>query len=115
MMRSEKFDSRVKRRIGASAHLCEQPTNAGKMRLGKRDCAPSQRPHGVAICRQSIAKSAISCGTWRGGIGTSPIDAIRGASGMGNRAEAERSVPSARTIRPRPLFARKRSMTRSRT
>lgn len=103
MMLSKESEKCPKCCIGDAALLCKQCANADKAQRRQRDHAPRQRPHGVDICRQSTAGSAIARGTWRGGIDTLPIHAIRRPIGSGNQAEGERSVLSAQTIRPPPL------------
>lgn len=88
-MWSDGVEERVKSCVSDGARLRRPSVSAGNAKAEGSNHAPSQRPHGMAICRQSIARSAISCGAWRGGIGTCPIDAIRGPGGPGNRAEVE--------------------------
>lgn len=99
MMRSDAFDKFPECAIGDAARLCRPHAGAGHAKTAKTNHAQSQRLHGMAICRQRIARRTIPCGSWRGGIGTSPIDAVRGPSGSGNRAEVERSKRSAQAIR----------------
>lgn len=92
MMRSDAFDKFPECAIGYAARQCRPHAGAGNAKTAKTNHEQSPRPHGMAICRRSIARCAIPCGRWRGGIGTWPIDAIRGSGGSGNRAEAEREA-----------------------
>ncbi|MBK8336780.1 MAG: ATP-binding cassette domain-containing protein [Sterolibacteriaceae bacterium] len=68
----------------------------GALHAGLRAAQPDLQNFG-----RGKAGNAISCGLWRSASGALPIDAIRGPGGSGNRAESERSVMSAQTIRPR--------------
>lgn len=115
MMGSDGVEERVKSCASDGARLRRPSVSAGNAIAEGSNHAPSQRPHGMAVCRQSIAKSAISCGAWQGGIDTLLVYAICSPLRLGIAGRRQRTLGHPRTkISPDPTACFARLCLRSR-